>query len=149
MAGSGRESQVGFTVRPAASVSGAAGVLVGQQGHVGIPRAGRPLGGIIFQSALLGFELLVLLVPGSGTAGHADGVAVAGLLPALPSVDSVVLLGIAVVTVLEDNFRSFGRRARSTAVGRGSVVVVVGVVVVLVVALVVLGRTFQSRMLAP
>ncbi|KRX93508.1 hypothetical protein T4E_4434 [Trichinella pseudospiralis] len=91
-------------------------------GHVGIPRDGRPLGGIIFQSAPLGFELLVLLVPGRGAAGHADGVAVAGLLPALPSVDGVVLLGIAVVTVLEDNFRSFGRRARSTAVGRGSVV---------------------------
>ncbi|KRY28837.1 hypothetical protein T01_12377 [Trichinella spiralis] len=143
MAGGGGESEVGFTARSATSVCGAASPL----------SLSRPLGRIIFQSAPLGFELLVLLIPGRGAAGHAGRVAVAGLLPALPSVDS-----IAVVAVLENNFRSFGRRAPSTAVRRGSVVVVVVVVGVIVVVVVVvavvvvallLGRTFQSRMLTP
>ncbi|KRY52776.1 hypothetical protein T03_9405 [Trichinella britovi] len=141
MAGGGGESEVGFTARSATSVCGAASPL----------SLSRPLGGIIFQSAPLGFEFLVLLIPSRGAAGHAGRVAVAGLLPALPSVDS-----IAVVAVLENNFRSFGRRAPSTAVRCGSVVVVVmvGMIVVVVVVVVIfvallLGRTFQSRMLTP
>ncbi|XP_003369334.1 putative protamine [Trichinella spiralis] len=84
MAGGGGESEVGFTARSATSVCGAASPL----------SLSRPLGRIIFQSAPLGFELLVLLIPGRGAAGHAGRVAVAGLLPALPSVDSIAVVAL-------------------------------------------------------